>query len=100
MKTKILTLMALFLTGFAFSQVTTHRSAVRIKKTPIAQSIDTLMAIDDTGILRKTNISVGDVGSSSGANIYTSNGVIPPSVNRLMQLGIDADFTIETNDVS
>lgn len=100
MRTKFLILMAIFFTAFTFAQVTTHRSAVRIKKTPPATTTDTLVAIDNNGLVRKTNISVGDVGSSSGANIYTSNGVIPPSVNRLMQLGIDADFTIETNDGS
>jgi hypothetical protein len=66
--------MAIFFTAFTFAQVTTHRSAVRIKKTPPASPTDTLMAIDDTGLLKKTNFAVNQIGGGSSL-ILPSNQI-------------------------
>ena len=59
-------LIVLFISTAAFSQTTNHRGKVKISNTPIASSLDSVVAIDTYGLIKKTQLQVSSIFTTLG----------------------------------
>jgi len=73
MKKQILLLLTILTMTLSFGQ-NKKVGKLRITKTPDAVATDTLIAIKDNGLVVKTDIAVGDVGSGSGTGFEAFQG--------------------------
>lgn len=61
MKKQILSIIAVLIITFGYSQTKTFTSKVKITNTPVAAAVDTVLAIDTDGLIKKTLIPISSL---------------------------------------